>query len=572
MPDWFYRTCAQPALFCLPDAQARSIALGIIGGLGRNRFGRLIIEFMGHMAPRNELAVSVGGMRLSSRIGLSWRVDPECRATAGLSCFGVGCIERRLGPTPGVKRGAGDCLIETDTLFESTSINVDPCEAPVLLRRTDQAGSETLQLPNGSSLNVVAWDQPIPATTHDDKGVVMQVGTRSASGRWCVPSAMPASLRDRVREWRESLPRGSPLIVTGGVGCPSEAQQLIAAGADLLLVDAGLVFGGPGLVKRCNDALLPSLPTQVKSERDIPIARLASFWMGALGAALIAGGFAALLLAMTRVLLPYDESFLGMSVDVLRRNTPRLFAFMAHDRATLAGTMIGLGWVYLMLARFGGHGAKTAVVASALTGFVSFFAFFGFGYFDTLHAFVAAVLLQFTIQIMVGDDPHRSDPAFVDIEDPAWRRAQWGQLLWVVHALGLLVAGAVILAIGMTSVFVSEDLRFLCVTAQEADAWGSKVKAVVAHDRATLGGMLLASGVAMLLPVLWCFGRRERWLWLAIAGLGVPAYGAAIGIHVAVGYVDWRHMVPALLGMLLWLGGLGLSRSYLDSAQRSQPS
>jgi dihydroorotate dehydrogenase len=144
--------------------------------------------------------------------------------------------------------------------------------------------------------------------------------------------------------------------------------------------------------------------------------------------------------------------------------------------------------------------------------------------------------------------------------------------LWVVHALGLLVAGAVILAIGITSVFVSEDLRFLCVTAQEADAWGSKVKAVVAHDRATLGGMLLASGVAMLLPVLWCFGRRERWLWLAIAGLGVPAYGAAIGFHVAVGYVDWRHMVPALLGMLLWLGGLGLSRSYLDSAQRSRPS
>jgi hypothetical protein len=75
--------------------------------------------------------------------------------------------------------------------------------------------------------------------------------------------------------------------------------------------------------------------------------------------------------------------------------------------------------------------------------------------------------------------------------------------------------------------------------------------------------MLLSSGVAMLLPVLWCFRRGERWLWWAIAGLGFPAYGAALGIHVAVGYLDWRHMVPAVAGLLLWLGGLVFSASYL---------
>jgi dihydroorotate dehydrogenase len=86
---------------------------------------------------------------------------------------------------------------------------------------------------------------------------------------------------------------------------------------------------------------------------------------------------------------------------------------------------------------------------------------------------------------------------------------------------------------------------------------------VVAHDRATLGGMLLASGVAMLLPVLWCFRRGEGWLWRSIAGLGLPAYGAALGIHVAVGYLDWRHMVPALAGLVLWVGGLALTAGYL---------
>ncbi|MES1168175.1 MAG: dihydroorotate dehydrogenase, partial [Oleiharenicola lentus] len=271
------------------------------------------------------------------------------------------------------------------------------------------------------------------------------------------------------------------------------------------------------------------------------------------------------------VLLPYDEHYLGLTAETLRRTSPRMFAFMAHDRGTLAGTMLGLGWLYVALAwqgvRRGRHGARTVVIASALAGFASFFAFFGFGYFDTLHAFVAAVLFQLTVQIMIGEEGGEPAPLHViDDEDSAWRSAQWGQLLWVVHASGLLIAGAVILGIGVTSVFVSEDLKFLCMTEAQAQELGAKMTGVVAHDRATLGGMLLASGVGMLLSVLWCFQRGARWLWWAIAGLGFPAYAAAIAVHLEVGYTDWRHLAPALAGLGLWLGGLLLSRAYLRGA------
>lgn len=499
---------------------------------------------------------------MSSPIGLSWRVDPECRATAGLSCFGVGCIELRAGERRGVERATGDCLQETDTPIPALPAHLKTNLVPMLVRRADREGRETVQLPCGTDLPVVGWEDCSEQKGREREGIVLQVGTRDPSGKWSVPAKMPTGLPERVRAWRNILPPQSPLIVSGGVGCPVEAKTLVDAGADLLLVDAGLVFRGPGFIKRCNRALLPKVPSAV-TQPGPQLFNRASFWMATLGAALIAGGVAALGLALTRVLLPYDESFLGISADALRRNSPLLFSFMAHDRATLAGTMVGLGWMYLMLARHGIHGARVTVIASALTGFASFFSFFSFGYFDTLHAFVAAVLLQFTIQIMVGHDRQAQILPRLDIEDRIWRRAQWGQLLWVVHAGGLLVAGAVILGIGMTSVFVSEDLNFLCVTAQETQEWGARIKSVVAHDRATLGGMLLASGVAMLLPVLWCFGRGEHWLWLAIAGLGLPAYGAAIGIHVAVGYLDWRHMLPAIVGLLLWSAGLALSRSYL---------
>lgn len=564
MPDWLYRTCARPALFCMPDHVARALALGIIGSLGRSRPGRAVIEFMGHMAPHSGLSVRVNGVKFSSPIGLGWRVDPERRAPNALSCFGAGCVEIREGPSRRITRGAGDVLLEEEDTSSRNFRTTIPKGVAVLIRRSNAAGGEVVQLPDGRELPVRSWDQKADEMDAWVGGAVLQVGERRADGKWSIPTSMPIGLPDHVREWRRTLPVGAPLIVSGGVGCPSEACTLIEAGADLLLIDGGLVHRGPGLVKRCNDAILKNGDLLESRATTDSVFRRSSFWSGALGLALLTGGVATLFLAMTRVLLPYDEQFLGFSSSTLRRNSPRLFAFMAHDRGTLAGTMLGLGWMYFMLARNERHGTKTAVIASALAGFVSFFGFFGFGYFDTLHAFVAAVLLQFTIQVMVGSSRKVvTIRPILDVEDRAWRKAQWAQLLWVTHSVGLIVAGVTILGIGMTTIFVSEDLNFLCVTERELQQLSSQILGVVAHDRATLGGMLLSSGVAMLLPVLWCFRRGERWLWWAIAGLGFPAYGAALGIHVAVGYLDWRHMVPAVAGLLLWLGGLVFSASYL---------
>ena len=571
MPDWFYRTCARPALFCLPDPAGRAIALGVIGTLGRSKAGRALIEFMGHMSPASSLRVSIDGVEFASPVGLGWRVDPEQLATHGLSCFGGGCIEIQQGGSRGVSRHGGDALDDGDTVNTLAVSKRETGPTPLLVRSRNERGDEVVRLPSGLSLPVVAWNESVPdGEFGGKKGIVLQVGTRLPNGGWRVPAAMPGSLPEKLGEWRRRLPRGVPIIVAGGVGCPSDAKALVEAGADLILIDAGLVFGGPGLVKRCNEGLVQRVNCAKETTRDRSLFRMAWFWGATLGAALIFGGVLALLLSMSRVLLPYDEHFLGFSVDTLRRNSPRLFSFMAHDRATLAGVMLGLGWLYWMLARNavrkGRHGAATALIASALTGFASFFGFFGFGYFDTLHAFVAAVLFQITVQIMVGvNDVSDDGLRRPDVEDFAWRRAQWGQLLWVLHAIGLLVAGAVILGIGMTAVFVSEDLSFLCITKQQAQELGARVMGVVAHDRATLGGMLLASGVAMLLPVLWCFRRGEQWLWTAIAGLGLPAYGAALGIHIRVGYLDWRHMVPAVAGLMLWVGGLSLTASYLRS-------
>jgi len=573
MPDWVYRTVARRPLFGLSPAAGRRVALGVIGALGRSRSGGAIIGFLGHMEPDPRVAAQVAATALSSRIGLGWRVDPECRATRGLSRFGIGCVEVRR-PAVAVVRTAEGLEDSSEHLRQSS--NPHPTTLPLLVRSMS-GDIEQVRMPDGATLRVVGIEDAITQRS-GFAGVLLQAGTRLSNGRWRVPVHAPPEFTGRAAAWRRSLGPTGILIVSGGVAQPSDAVALIDAGVDLVLIDAGLVFQGPGLYKRCNMALLrraqreamppPAQPatSAAGAVRD-SIFREAWLWAAGLGTALGVGGVATLWLAFTRVLLPYDEQFIGLSSAALHRTLPRVFAFMAHDRGTLAGTMLGLGAWYGVIGyaaiRRGVHGARTAILSSALVGFASFFAFFGFDYFDPLHAFVAAVLFQLTIQIATGHEPAPEAPRHTEDEDPAWRRAQWGQLLFVIHAVGLLIAGTTILLIGMTRVFVSEDLSFLCVTRAEALQLGAQMTGVIAHDRATLGGMLLAAGVAMLLPVLWCYERGAAWLWRGLLLLGLPAYGAALTVHAWVGYNDPRHIAPALAGLALWAAGLALSGSYL---------
>jgi hypothetical protein len=95
-----------------------------------------------------------------------------------------------------------------------------------------------------------------------------------------------------------------------------------------------------------------------------------------LGIGMLLGGALAWLIAATRVVLPYDEAFLGLDRDALPSINARLLAFMAHDRVTLAGTRLSLGVLYSVLAlwgvRAGAHWAWQAVVGSASVGLPAF--------------------------------------------------------------------------------------------------------------------------------------------------------------------------------------------------------
>ena len=60
----------------------------------------------------------------------------------------------------------------------------------------------------------------------------------------------------QVRQLRQLVGTHVPIISSGGVHEPAHALELLSGGADLVQVDTGFIYTGPGLPKRINDCLL----------------------------------------------------------------------------------------------------------------------------------------------------------------------------------------------------------------------------------------------------------------------------------------------------------------------------
>jgi len=296
-----------------------------------------------------------------------------------------------------------------------------------------------------------------------------------------------------------------------------------------------------------------------------------------LGLAMLIGSLLALAIASTRVILPYDEVLCGLTRDQLSALNPRLLPFLAHDRISLAGTMIAIGVLYAGMSlwgiRRGIHWARIALFWSAGLGFASFFLFLGFGYFDPFHGFVTAILFQLYLQSMLGGQSPLRPPSLPEVtEDCAWRHGQWGQFLLVIHGTGLLLAGLTIMTVGVFDVFVPSDLEFLESTTDQLRQASESLIPMIAHDRATMGGMLMAAGIPFLLAALWGIGRGTRWLWWTMLLAAVPAYVCAIGVHFVIGYMDFLQLLPAFLGLGFLVAGLIACRAWMWDDGPDPPS
>ncbi|WP_028550921.1 hypothetical protein [Paenibacillus sp. UNC451MF] len=401
-------------------------------------------------------------------------------------------------------------------------------------------------------------------------GFVIGERQRTETGAVVGRSGKPYSV-DRTALIRKLYGAKVPIIATGGVHQPQDALDLIQAGANYIQLHSGLVYAGPGLPKRINEAIiyekLKSRDVRAKTEEAGPPFWYNWGWMCLLGAGMVLGGIMAWLIAASTVMLPYDVLFLGMDPPALMQVNPLLLRFMSHDRVTLAGTMISIGILYFQFAyyglRKGLHWAKTALMSSCIVGFSSFFLYLGYGYFDPLHALVAAILLPMFILSIRGraDKPSLEPPNLYN--DRMWRRAQWGQLMMVVLGFSLAIGGIVISLVGITRVFVPEDLQYLCATPAMLAEINDRLIPLIAHDRAGFGGALFSNAIALLGAALWGVSQGRRWLWWTFLIGGFPGFLAGFSVHWTIGYTDFVHLLPAYFAFGLYVLGLVLLFPYL---------
>ena len=289
----------------------------------------------------------------------------------------------------------------------------------------------------------------------------------------------------------------------------------------------------------------------------------------ATGFALVLSGLFALFLAVTGHFLPHDLAFLGMSSQDLHEIADgKLAHFMIHDRVAFGGVLIAIGVLYAWIAEFplrAGHAwAWWILLLSGILGLASFFLYLGYGYLDTWHGVATLALLPcFIIGLVRSYSALRIPFAPKSLLVPAlafdWRSPYGaGRALLLATAVCLALGGLTIMGVGVSSVFVPQDLEFMGVTADQLHELNPRLVQLIAHDRAGFGGGLCCCGVTLFFCV-WC-GRPSRGLWQAVLVTGLAGFGAAIGVHPAIGYTDFVHLAPAYLGALIFIAGVVLTR------------
>lgn len=282
---------------------------------------------------------------------------------------------------------------------------------------------------------------------------------------------------------------------------------------------------------------------------------------------MLSGGFA-LFLSVTGHFLPHDVIFLGMDKEHLCGiNQCRIVHFMFHDRVSFGGTLVAIGWLYLWLIHFplrnGEPWAWWLFLFSGLAGFGSFLAYLGYGYLDTWHGVATLCLLPLYIVGMLRSRkalPDKGTASLLLRPAVKWRLRSprgFGRFLLLFTGFGLAAGGLTILIVGVTNVFVPQDLQYIGLSASELNSINPRLIPLIAHDRAGFGGGIATCGLILFFCV-YC-GTPSRALWQSVLLAGATGFSTAIGVHPLIGYTSFTHLAPAYSGAILFTAGVLLA-------------
>ena len=282
--------------------------------------------------------------------------------------------------------------------------------------------------------------------------------------------------------------------------------------------------------------------------------------------ALLLSGAFAIFQSITGHFLPHDVRALGMDADALTRATnPNLVRFMFHDRVAFGGTLMTIGIAYWWLVEFplrsGAAWAWWTLVLSGGSGFASFLAYLGYGYLDTWHGLATLLLLPVYLAGMwrarrLLAHPLRPSSMWLAPDHADGASSRIGRRLLLLSSFGLAGAGLTIPFVGMTFVFVPQDIAFIGISRDRLRELSPALVPLIAHDRAGFGGGVLSTGLLLLMMMR--HAPVTQSLVEVVAVMGLCGFGAALGVHFAVGYTDSFHLSPAYAGFLLFAVGAAL--------------
>ena len=286
-----------------------------------------------------------------------------------------------------------------------------------------------------------------------------------------------------------------------------------------------------------------------------------------IGLSLVLSGGFALFLSVNQQFLPHDVQFLGITAEQLCGiNNCRVVHFMFHDRVAFGGALISIGALYMWLAEFplreGQAWAWWLFIVSGVSGFGSFLAYLGYGYLDTWHGVGTLLLLPFFIIGLACSRSFLRPPTGVRSLLRPGANISWGstfglgRALLLATAAGMIAGGLTVMTVGMTSVFVPQDLEFMGLQPAELQAISARLVPLIAHDRAGFGGAICTTGITVIFCV-WC-ARPSRGLWQVLCFSGLVGFATAIGVHPVVGYTNLFHLAPAIVGAIIFVVGLVL--------------
>jgi dihydroorotate dehydrogenase len=586
MPDWSYHGIFKPILTKLPPEVSREFihrGMNLIASLPFG-FGSHIINFLGREECSPLLRKTLIGLTFQNPVGLSGNLDPKLSGTKAFSNLGFGFLE--VGPVTLEPTEPLEALLVHRTAKtihfpeEPESIGLEKTiekikalkkKQPVFARLTGNENDVSTMVKqlepfvDGyiAETSAVNWGihskKPIMLALNDLNGIKPET-LQPFAGIVLGAKSEFLGLVETVKQFYE-FGLNKIIITSGGIQEPEQALQLLDAGADLVMVKEGYVFSGPGLTKRINEALVSRLTIS-----STPQHGWFSYWL--FGLFIFIGGLLALLFSITSIILPYDEHFLGMKKEDIWLFNERIMLFMAHDRMTLAGTMISGGIVYMQLAKHGVKKglkwAKQAIDAAAIVGFLGIFAFIGYGYFDWLHLLFWLILLPFFFHGFVNTKRVTGTPASTNTKNhTVWKKGIYGQLAFVVLGFSFVLGGIIISFIGVSSVFVATDLQYICMPPEMLATFNKNLIPVLAHDRAGFGSALISVGLLVLMLALWGYQQGNSWVWRTFFIGGLPAFIAGIYIHFSIGYTTFVHLLPAYFAAVLFVTGLLFSYRFL---------